>query len=118
MAAMTFLTIFVIFIALVLLGEGILFLLNDRWMPKLEKIMTLTPRQSSAISRIGVWKLRSLGVSHIVVSIFIFIAITVPDVGPSLPFTIAFIPLLAYVLLGWVMVALSLKNRKTRSKKS
>ena len=105
-----------IFMTVVLFGTGVFLLLSDRWMPRLAKIMSFSLPQPSPMFRIGVWKLRSLGIFHIVLSIFIFVAIAVPSVGPSLPFGVLYIPLLAYLLLGWVMIVLSIMNKKRDSR--
>ena len=114
---MIILVIFTILLTLLLLGTGILLVFSDRWMPKLLKMMSSTPPQSSIIASIGVWKLKALGIFQIVVSIFVFISIAAPNVGSSLPFIITLIPFIAYILLGWVMLAFSIRNKKAASKK-
>jgi len=114
---MIFFIILIVFMVLIQLGTGILFLINDRWMPRLRRSMSLPPPQSLVISRLSVWMLRVLGIFHITLSVFLFIAVAVPDVAPSLPFNIVFIQLLVYFLLGLAILVFSIMNKKRGSKK-
>lgn len=111
---MTILVIFTILMTLVLLSTGIFLIFAGRWMPKLTKMMALKPSQPSIISKLGVWKLRTLGIFHIVISSFVLIAMAIPGIGPYLPFNLALILIVGIFLVKLGYVSVFIKEKESR----
>jgi hypothetical protein len=105
----------VVLMTVIMFSQGIFLLLSHKWMPKLMNIMALSPEQSS-ILKIGVWRFRVLGIFHILLSICVLIALAFPELVAFVPVLVLLIPLIIFLLLGWITLALSFKYRKGHSK--
>ena len=76
------------------------------------------PPEPSAIARIGVWKLRALGIFNIMASIYLFVEVVTPSAGQYIPFVIALMltALIANFVLGIVWAHQTRNQKASREK--
>jgi hypothetical protein len=115
---MIFLVILTIIMAFIMLGQGILLLFSNKWLPKLSILMWSKPLQPSSVLKISIWRLRVLGIVNVMLSISIFITVAVPHTNVSILFAIALIAIITYILLGLVVFLIVIKSKKTSKNKS
>ena len=101
----------------ILLFTGTFLLFYSRiFILHIAKVMSLTPVTSSRATRTSIWKLRVLGISHIVIALFISIALAVPRALDYVPSYILLIPILTYFILSLVALVFYFKGKKAISK--
>ena len=108
---------FEVAIAVVLFITGIFLLVfSHKLILYFVKVISLKPRTSSQIDKISIWKLRLLGIFHILIALFISIALAVPQALHYIPVYIVVyivcIPILIYLILSLVTLVFYFKSKK------
>ncbi len=103
-------------IVILLLTGTILLFYSRRFILYIAKVMSLTPVTLSPAARTSIWKLKVLGIFHIVIALFISIAVAVPRALHYIPSYILFIPILIYFILSLVALVFYFKGKKLISK--
>jgi len=74
------------------------------------------PPEPSTVSKIGVWKLRALGIFYLTVSILLILPIVIPNVNLSIPLIVAVMALIANFVLGIVWAHQTRNQKASREK--
>lgn len=86
------------------------------------KVMSLKPMTPSPTAGISIWKLRLIGIFHILIALFISVALAIPQALNYLPVYILVyivcIPILVSLVLSLAALVFYFKGKKVISKES